>query len=129
MSKELNLTKSKRNLNIVLATMFFIFAIIQLNDPDPIIWFSIYLVVALISIISNYKKIPVYIVWTLIIGYLLYAGLHFYYFIDWVQTEQKDEIFGEMVYEKPYLEGTREFIGLVMAAGALLYQVDKRKKS
>ena len=127
MTNALNITKSKRNLNIVLATMFSLFAIIQLNDPDPLLWFSLYLIVAFVSILSNYKNIHRLIIWGLIIGYSLYASMYFFYFMDWLQTEHKEEIFGKMVYEKPYLEGSREFIGLLMAVGALLFQVDKNK--
>ena len=45
--------------------------------------------------------------------------------MDYLQIEDKNEIFGKMVYEKPYLEGSREFLGLIMAAGALLFQLTK----
>ena len=38
-----------------------------------------------------------------------------------------EEIFGEMVYEKPYLEGSREFLGLLLAALGILYQLKKSK--
>ena len=44
-----------------------------------------------------------------------------------VNTENKEEIFGEMVYDKPYLEGTREFIGLLLAALVIMYQIKIRK--
>ncbi|ALJ04212.1 hypothetical protein APS56_03200 [Pseudalgibacter alginicilyticus] len=126
MTNHQNITKSKRNLNIVLSTMFSLFAIIQLNDPDPTLWFSLYMIVALVSIISNYTSIHRIIIWVLIIGYSLYASRYFFYFFDWLNTEHKEEIFGKMVYEKPYLEGSREFIGLIMAIGALFFQVGKK---
>jgi hypothetical protein len=126
MTNKLSPSKSRKTTNTLLGAIFILFAVIQLNDPDPILWFLLYMIVALVSVISNYKKIHVYILWGLIIGYLIYAGFHFSYFIDWLQTEYKNELFGEMVYEKPYLEGTREFIGLIMAVGALLYQIKKK---
>ena len=43
-------------------------------------------------------------------------------FYEWLITPGKDEIFGEMVYEKPYIEETREFIGLLMAIAGMVYQ-------
>ncbi|MBT3442589.1 MAG: hypothetical protein HN440_02610, partial [Flavobacteriaceae bacterium] len=46
---------------------------------------------------------------------------------DYLETENKEEIFGEMVYDKPYLEGTREFIGLLIAAFGIIYQLKIRK--
>lgn len=126
MANKLSISKSGKTINTILGVIFILFAVIQLNDPDPVLWFLLYMMVALVSVISNYKKIHPYIIWGLIIGYLAYASIHFSYFMDWLQTEHKNELFGEMVYEKPYLEGTREFIGLVMAAGALFYQAKKK---
>lgn len=41
--------------------------------------------------------------------------------MDWIQIEHKEELFGKMVYEKPYLEGTREFLGLFIAPAGLFY--------
>jgi hypothetical protein len=32
-----------------------------------------------------------------------------------------------MVYDKPYLEGAREFIGLLLAALGIMYQIKIRK--
>jgi hypothetical protein len=120
-------TKYRKIINILFSVIFTIFAVIQLNDPDPIIWFSLYIIVAIVALISNYKRIPEWIIWVLIIGLSVYASFHFLYFIDFLQTENKNELFGEMVYEKPYLEGTREFLGLIMAIGALVYFVTFKK--
>ena len=77
--------------------------------------------------VANFVMIPRRLIHALFIGYLLYASFHFLYFIDFLQIENKNELFGEMVYEKPYLEGTREFLGLLMAAVALLLQFKKKK--
>ena len=118
-------SKSSRLINIILFVLFGVFAIIQLNDPDPIRWVLIYGGVALISLLANYRNIPKVLIWGLILGLLIYSGVHFKYFIEWLQIDSKSEIFGEMVYEKPYLEGTREFLGLVIAAVALLFQLKK----
>ena len=56
-----------------------------------------------------------------------YSVFHFSLFIDYLNTENKEEIFGEMVYDKLYLEGTREFIGLLLAALGIMYQIKIRK--
>lgn len=102
----------KKLFNYVLFVVFALFAIVQLNDPDPIIWFTIYAVVAIIPLVANFKKIPKSILIVFLIILFIYAGFHFTYLVDWLQTEHKEELFGEMVYDKPYLEGTREFLGL-----------------
>jgi len=120
--------RSKRHkiINYGLFFLFVVFAIIQLNDPDGILWFSIYFLVALIHLIINFKSIPKIILIVIIVGLLTYSAFHFSLFIDYMQTENKEEIFGEMVYEKPYLEGTREFLGLLIAAIGVGYQLTRK---
>lgn len=117
--------KSRKVINYILFIIFALFAILQLNDPDPILWSSIYGIIACTFLYANFKQIPHLFIWLAIIVLIIYAGVHFSYFMDWIQIENKNEIFGEMVYEKPYLEGTREFLGLLLAAIALLYHLKK----
>lgn len=119
---------TKKIINYALFIVFTLFAVIQLNDPDSVLWFSIYFFVALICLITNFKTIPKSILIITIIGLLGYSVFHFSLFIDYLQTENKKEIFGEMVYDKPYLEGTREFIGLLIAAFGVFYQLKSQRK-
>ncbi len=117
--------KSRKIANYILCIIFALFAVLQLNDPDPILWFIIYGSVAFTFIYANFKKIPRTVIWCFIICLLIYAGIHFSYFMDWIKIEEKNEIFEEMDNEKPYLEGTREFLGLLIAAISLLYHLKK----
>ena len=117
--------KSIKLVNIILFLLFGLFAVFQLNDPDPVHWVLIYGCVAIVCLLSNYIEIPKTLIWVLFFGLLIYSGIHFMYFMDWLQTDNKSEIFGEMVYEKPYLEGSREFLGLLMASAALIFQLRK----
>ena len=118
---------TKKTINIVLSIIFILFAVVQLNDPDGIIWFVIYFVVAAICFYSNFKSIPKPILSIIVLALLEYCGFHLSLFIDYLQTDHKEELFGEMVYEKPYLEGTREFLGLLLAALGVMYQLKKTK--
>lgn len=100
-------------------------AFLQLNDPDPYHWFVVYMIVALIPLITLFRPVSKKTIWIIILLLLAYSFYHFSYFMDWIEIENKNEIFGEMVYEKPYLEGTREFLGLLICALSLLYQLKK----
>lgn len=102
-----------------------LFAFIQLNDPDPILWFSIYAFIALLALGSNYKAIPKWFLWIVLLLLLFYSIEYFPFLLDWFHTENKDELFGEMVYDKPYLEGTREFLGLIISALVVVYLLRK----
>ncbi len=121
------LSKQQKIKNLILFLLFAIFALLQLNDLDGELWFSIYLIVSLLCLYNTFKAIPKSILILSIIALMTYSAFHFSLFIDYLNTENKEEIFGEMVYDKPYLEGTREFIGLLLAAFGIMYQVKIRK--
>jgi energy-coupling factor transporter transmembrane protein EcfT len=118
-------SKSRRLINIVLFVMLILFAVIQLNDQDPMLWFSIYAFTAVLALASNYLKIPKWFLWLVLALLLVYSITYFPFLIDWLQTENKNELFGEMVYEKPYLEGTREFLGLIISALVVAFLLRK----
>jgi hypothetical protein len=120
-------SKQNKIKNLILFILFVIFAVLQLNDPDGKLWFSIYFIVSLICLYNTFKPVPKSILILSIIALMSYSVFHFSLFIDYLNTENKEEIFGEMVYDKPYLEGTREFIGLLLAALGIMYQIKIRK--
>ena len=121
------LSKQQKIKNLILFLLFAIFALLQLNDLDGELWFSIYLIVSLLCLYNTFKAIPKSILILSIIALMTYSAFHFSLFIDYLNTDNKEEIFGEMVYDKPYLEGTREFIGLLLAAFGIMYQIKIRK--
>lgn len=118
----------KKYINWVLFVVFLLFAYLQLNDPDPIIWVLVYGIVALFFALSNFVKIPKIVFYTVILAMILFSLMHFGFFTDWLKSEDKSELVGEMVYEKPYIEGTREFMGLVIAISALVYLFKQHSK-
>ena len=120
MLQKKNKTKLKI-IKIILFFLFFIFALLQLNDPDPFFWVFIYLLTGSLVLVSNYKIIPKMFLWFVLIAFLVLALFYIPDFINWLQIENKEEIFGEMIYEKSYLEGTREFMGLILAVSAIFY--------
>lgn len=117
------ISTARKIINILFFVLFTWSALIQLNDPDPFLWFTIYMAVALMPIIFMFRQPTKKFIWVIVIGLLLFALYHFAFFMDWLQTDHKTELFGEMVYDKPYLEGTREFLGLLIAAFSLTYQL------
>ena len=121
------LSKQQKIKNLFLFVLFVLFAVLQLNDIDGELWFSIYFIVSLLCLYNTFKAIPKSILILSIIALMTYSAFHFSLFIDYLNTENKVEIFGEMVYDKPYLEGTREFVGLLLAAFGIMYQIKIRK--
>ena len=61
------------------------------------------------------------IIQVVILAFVLFAFYHVGNFYDWLLSNDKSELFGDMIYDKPYIEGAREFMGLLIAIGALIY--------
>ncbi len=121
------LSKQQKIKNLFLFVLYVLFSLLQLNDIDGELWFSIYFIVSLLCLYNTFKAIPKSILILSIIALMTYSAFHFSLFIDYLNTENKEEIFGEMLYDKPYLEGTREFVGLLLAAFGIMYQIKIRK--
>ena len=107
-------------LNIFLGILFISFAVLQLNDPDPLLWVLLYGLVALVSfmaVFGKYQKILISlgllacIIWMI----TLIPGV-----VDWIQKGMPS-ITGEMKATSPHIEFTREFLGLLIAGVVLLY--------
>ncbi len=100
-----------------------IFAILQWNDADGLIWICIYLAAALLALlVYNEICLPCTIAWAsltiLFACYMIIAlapGL-----VNFIEANTYTEIFFSMNDEKPYIEQTREVLGLSIV---LLYSV------
>jgi hypothetical protein len=107
----------------LLGVLFGTFAFFQLNDPDPFIWVVIFGVVSLISILRlvGFFHRSLTLVILLLVG--LFTLLHAPYFWEWAVSNEGSDLFGSMNENLPYLEGTREFLGLIMADLALAFHL------
>ena len=109
-------------LNCIFCLAFIAFAYVNLNDNDALLWVSIYMVAAIccgLTVFGLYFPIA----YLIAIGfYLIYAVKLFYAedgVRDWIVKYKRPSIVETMQAEKPYIEKTREFFGLLIVAGAL----------
>lgn len=114
-------------INIFLGILFLLFAYFQWNDPDPIAWIAIYLVTTIICGMAAFDKyyLPL-IKFTLVIS-LLWAGSLLPDFYNWIKMGS-ESLVQEMKAEKPHIELSREFLGLILISGAIFFQYKKAKK-
>lgn len=110
-------------INIILFLLFACFAFVQYDDPDSFLWIMIYGIVALISLFRVFGLFRRQMVFLLLIVIGLYTLLHAPSFWQWLMSNDKQELFGDMIYDKPYIEGTREFLGLVLADLSLAFHL------
>ncbi|WP_189602891.1 transmembrane 220 family protein [Salinimicrobium marinum] len=119
--------------NIFFVILFLLSAILQLNDSDSFVWTGIYLSGSLLCLLPLIGKGQLAFFWLALAFYLTYAT---YLFISpngvlsWYRDHNAENIAQSMTAQKPWIEETREFFGLLILSSAailnLLFQKNKR---
>lgn len=119
-----------RILNFLLAIMFLVFAFLQINDPDPVIWILIYGIMAVYCVMAMFEFYPQYVLIASAAIYVLYSlnyvkgGV-----MVWLQQDNKTELFDDLAkMEHPYIEETREFLGLMICVAVLIFYIIRSRK-
>ena len=119
--------------NIFFCVVFILFAVVQYNDPDPYLWVPIYLYPALLCYLKFIQKsIPRMAYWAgfLVFGvYAIYKMFDTNGIIDWIQFHNASNIASTMKTEKPWIEESREFFGLVIILIVLCINYFKTNKN
>lgn len=103
--------------NLVWCILFILFAALQYNDPDPYLWVPIYLYGAVLCWFAFRRR---YMPMAYVIGIAVYTAYAVYLFAtrdgvwEWAVEHQGANIAESMHAEKPWIEQTREFIGLLL---------------
>ena len=109
--------------NIIFIVLFILFAALQYNDPDPYVWIPIYLYAAFLcyqAIKGRYQPILYIIGLVVYIGYAVYLFFDKTGVLDWAQEHHAENIAQSMHAEKPWIEETREFGGLLIVVIVLV---------
>ncbi|MFN8334614.1 MAG: transmembrane 220 family protein [Cyclobacteriaceae bacterium] len=102
-------------LNIFFAIMFLAFAALQVNDPDPILWILIYGVMAVVSVMAIFDYYNRWLMAALSVLYLVYMIILFPGVSEWFRQPDKIVLFDDVLkMEFPYIEESREFLGLLI---------------
>jgi Ca2+/Na+ antiporter len=110
-------------LNVIFCIAFIGFAYVNLNDVDAPLWVTIYMVGAICCGLAAFGKYYPIVYLVAIAFYLVYAVILFFSkdgVRDWIVKYRRPSIVETMQAEKPYIEKTREFFGLLIVAGALV---------
>jgi len=111
-----------RILNFFLAIMFLVFAFLQVNDPDPVVWILIYGVMAVYCVMAIFEFYPQKFLLGTIAIFVLYSLLFVNGVIDWLQSDNKVGLFDDLAkMQYPYIEESREFIGLAICIAVLVF--------
>ena len=122
--------------NIIFCLLFLLFAGLQYNDPDPFLWIAIYVYAAgicwLMFMRRHYPR--------LVLAGIVLLGIYALYkvfvpngLLDWITKHRAEDIAATMKAEKPWIEETREFFGLLIVIVVLtadyLYIRKKKRQS
>ena len=103
--------------NLIFCILFILFAALQYNDPDPWIWIPIYMYAAILCWMAfRGKYFPKAYLFG-IVAYLAYAAVLFFEkdgVWDWITKHDAANIADTMKADKPWIEDTREFFGLLI---------------
>lgn len=109
-----------RTVNIILAVLFTLFALVQINDPDPLKWILIYASIAAINVMAYLGKLNRWIILGFLALFVIETIIMFPDFMDWINMGMPT-ITGTMKAETEYVELTREFLGIVICVWALIF--------
>ena len=106
-------------IHFVFSALFLYFAYIQLNDPDPLYWIVIYTGTAAVALAMGLGKSSEF--WTTILIGAVAAGMIVATpgLVDFIASGNIAAI-GDMD-NAPFVKPAREFGGLLLALGLLLY--------
>lgn len=116
-------------MNLILAGLFILFAVVQLNDPDPLFWTAVYAVMGGISAFAAYQKFNIWVMLAVLAVLIFELFSLFPSISSWVD-QGMPSIVKTMKAEEPHIEFVREFLGLGICLIALLFHYFMfRKKS
>jgi len=108
--------------NSIAFLVFSAFAALQLNDPDPVLWVSIYMSVAVLLLLRVFGFYHPYAAITLMCLLATYGLTMLPALTQWLSSGHPEAVLEHMSNEKPYIEISREFFGLLIAEAALAAQ-------
>ena len=110
----------KLTLSVFLSVFFLGMGALQLNDPDPLFWVTVYAMTALIPHSRLLHRHYVSLFW-ITVG-MVFAGLlqSFSGFIDFVAAGDWGLLTAQMTDKLPAIEYAREFLGLLFSVACLI---------
>ena len=118
--------------NYLFVLVFILFAVVQYNDPDPYLWIPIYMYPAVICYFEAQEKTIKKLFYN--IGFAVFGAYAVYKLfdpngvIDWIKYHDATSIAATMKAEKPWVEESREFFGLLIILVVLMINYKRRKE-
>lgn len=107
--------------NLLLAVLFLVFALLQINDPDPAIWIIIYGVMAVMCVLAAFGYYYPKVLIVILVVYVAYSVVYWPSILRWLKADNKSMLFDNIAkMQNLYIEESREFLGLVICITVLV---------
>jgi hypothetical protein len=109
-------------LKIFFAVLFLLFSLVQINDPDPLLWIVVYGSMMIVSIMAIYNRYPTRFMVIMASGFLIMTVIYFDGFSTWLNSADRALLFDDLAkMQFPYIEEAREFLGLLICLAVLIF--------
>ena len=116
--------------NLLLAVMFVVFAFVQINDPDPVVWILIYGSMAVICVLAAFRYYPRPVMFAMLVLFVAYSFVFLDGMKEWIAKDDKSVLFDDIAkMQHPYIEESREFLGLMISIIVLLIHILLSKRA
>lgn len=117
-------------LNLFLAAVFIVFAFLQVNDPDPVLWIVIYGLMAVACVLAAFRYYYPKIWAGVAIIFALYSLVFLSGVTEWFKSDDKAMLFDDLAkMQYPYIEESREFLGLFICIVVLVFHLLSARRS
>lgn len=118
-----------RIVNFLFAAMFLVFAFVQINDPDPVIWILIYGIMAVFCVMAIFDFYPKKFLIGVLVLFALYSLVYLPGLAVWLRSDNKADLFDNIAkMENLYIEESRESLGLFICIGVLVFYLVRSRK-
>lgn len=105
----------------MLAAVFLIFAFVQVNDPDPVLWILIYGLMAVACVLAAFGRHYRIASLALLVLYAGYSIVYLSGVAEWLRSDDKAMLFDDVAkMQFRYIEESREFLGLMICIAVLI---------
>jgi predicted membrane metal-binding protein len=117
--------------NLLLAVLFIIFAFLQINDPDPVVWILIYGTMAVACVLAAFGYYYTKALAAILIVFVAYSFVFLSGVIEWFHSDDKSMLLDDIAkMQYPYIEESREFLGLTICIlVVIMHLLSARRRS
>lgn len=117
-------------LNFILAALFLLFAFVQVNDPDPVLWIMVYGTMAVLAIFAMFGIYPRKVIIVLLVVFIGYSMTYISGVAEWMNQDNMMDLFDDVAkMNHMYIEEAREFLGLWFCILVLIFYFIRSRKT